>query len=762
MADLMSISSKPTWKVHKPAQKLSSYSPTPSLAKRQTEADSTEVATQLSSLTIGNSQTEPEVAQKPCHPVCATETGPIEPKPNPLAGPSGLDSGYGSSASAPSTSTSTSTLPEKQRSKPTLKPFPKAIPTEIQNRFNDFRVLHAPALLDTVAKRKAQNISMKLKYLGQSEETARLYIVVQCDRGIVKKVERFLSQKHVLEDLGSDFLVDVRGGTLLSLSGATTLVVSGVLESKTTFCGMPILISNGDAHRRATFGGLISVRTTSKGTILYGVTAAHPAASLAPPPISDAASDDSNSEDEDSNQPMLDTSTKISTRQHVEEKDAFASESKNLGTITEPGLFRRGDLALIELAPVGLLPNHISQSQPMVERQSITGTNAPSQSLNLFAWAHLRQSFQPCPAALLTSRGLQHGQISSSRSVLATSLDANFVEVFDFCPDQGVGACRDLYHSLAQLTCTDAKTELLPGDSGSWAVDLLTGEVYGHVVSADVFGEASVIPIQTSLKIVKEQLHAHEVRLPTSAQISLFQWTQRTVASANAKIPGEDNTTSAIREEEQEEAENEGTKPKNSEAKGLIKPDGHALPRPDSVHDSGDARATDRESHTSSPDRDFLAPSPGYDNHGDEGIRQVLETARQETEKWRAKAGEYEEQLKKIRNDLEQTKAHLDNETQVLWQETEHFRETKADFTKTNENLTKTNQDLTKTNQDLTKTNEDLTKTNQGLTETNQDLFRTNQDLTDQLAQLNIDYFGIIPLNGEWAGSSRGREHDRS
>ena len=447
----MSISSKPTRKVHKLAQKLSSYSP--SLAKRPTEADSTEVATQLSTSTIGKSQTEPEIAQKPCHPVCAAETGPIEPKPNPLTGPSGLDSGYGSSASAPSTSTSTSTstLPEKQRSKPALKPFLKTIPTEIQNRFNDFRVLHAPALLDTVAKRKARNISMKLKYLGQSEETAKLYIVVQCDRAIVKKVERFLSQKHVLEDLGSDFLVDVRGGTLLSLSGAITLVVSGVQESNATFCGMPILISNGDAHRRATFGGLISVTTTSKGTVLYGVTAAHPAASLAPPPISNPASDDSSSEEEDSSQPVLDTSTKISTSRHVEENDAFASTSKTLGTITELGLFRKGDLALIELASGGLLPNQVSHLQPMIERQSTTGTNAPSQSLNLFASAHRGHSFQPSPVALLTSRGLQHGQISSSRSVLATSLDAEFVEVFDFCPDQGVGACRDLYRFLAQL-----------------------------------------------------------------------------------------------------------------------------------------------------------------------------------------------------------------------------------------------------------------------------------------------------------------------
>ncbi len=449
MADRRSISSKPPGKVHKLAQKLSSYSPTPLLAKRRTEADSIAVATQPSSLTIERGQIEPKIPRKPCQPVSAVVTGPTEPEPIPLAGPA--DSGYGSSVSAPSTSTSTSTIPEQQESKPTLKPFSKAIPASIQNRFNDIRVLYAPALLDAVAKKKARNISMKLKYLGQSEETAKLHIVVQCDRGIVKKVERFFAQKHVLEDLGSDFLVNVRGGTLLSLSGAMTLIVSGVLGSKGTFCGMPILISHGDARRRATFGGLISVTTTTKGTVLYGVTAAHPAASLAPTPISDAASGDSNSDDDDSDQPVLDTSTTTLTSQHAEENDAFASEVKNLGTITEDGLFRKGDLALIELASEGLLPNRISQWQPTVERQSTTDTNALTQSLNLFASAHQGHSFQPCPAALLTSRGLQHGQISSSRSVLATSLDAEFLEVFDFCPNQGVGAFRDLPHVLTQL-----------------------------------------------------------------------------------------------------------------------------------------------------------------------------------------------------------------------------------------------------------------------------------------------------------------------
>lgn len=39
----------------------------------------------------------------------------------------------------------------------------------------------------------------------------------------------------------------------------------------------------------------------------------------------------------------------------------------------------------------------------------------------------------------------------------------------------------------------------IPSGSGAWVVGSFTGEVYGHVVSVDGFGEAYVIPIQWPL-----------------------------------------------------------------------------------------------------------------------------------------------------------------------------------------------------------------------------------------------------------------------
>ncbi|KAG7288731.1 hypothetical protein NEMBOFW57_005087 [Staphylotrichum longicolle] len=539
MADRLSISSKSTRRLHKLAQKLGSHSPKPSSSNGPGGSGAPELATVLSDFTR-KSQISPPAPQKQGHPTCAAVSGPIEPKPDPSAGPLEPDSGYGSSESTLATTTG----PEKSRSKPTLSVFPKTVPTDVQNRFNDLRVLYAPALLEAVAKTKARNISMKLKYLGQSEETAKLYIVVQCDPGIVKKVERFLSQKHVLEDLGSDFLVDVRGGTLLSLSGSVTIGIWGILEAKATFCGMPILISSGDARQRATFGGLISVAMTRKRTVLYGVTAAHPAAALIPRPMSGVDADDCDSDSEEPSQPLLDPGTEVSISQQVEESDALGSESKNLGTITERGVFRTRDLALIELECEELLPNRISPFQPTAKgggQRSMADTRMLYRSRDLFASDFQKHSFQACPAAVLTSRGLQYGQISSSRSALTMFLDAEFIEVFDFCPNQGA--------------------------------------MYGHVVSTDAFGEASVIPIQTSLDAIKEQLHARNVRLPTARRISQLQVKRKISISVEATEPVKGNPSSAIPPEEQDarksdETRNPKTKPQlNSVVDALSKLD---------------------------------------------------------------------------------------------------------------------------------------------------------------------------------------------
>ncbi|KAK0741434.1 hypothetical protein B0T18DRAFT_432539 [Schizothecium vesticola] len=124
------------------------------------------------------------------------------------------DSGYASIASTPHEENGGLPLPEPSRKEieaPKPRPFDKPIPKSLTDRFFDLRVLYSKPLWKAVSKRRSNpgDISMKLKYLGASEEEAKLYIVVQCDKAVSKKVTKFFQQAYVVEDLRSDFQVRV-------------------------------------------------------------------------------------------------------------------------------------------------------------------------------------------------------------------------------------------------------------------------------------------------------------------------------------------------------------------------------------------------------------------------------------------------------------------------------------------------------------------------------------------------------------------------
>ncbi|KAH6851209.1 hypothetical protein B0I37DRAFT_130755 [Chaetomium sp. MPI-CAGE-AT-0009] len=116
-------------------------------------------------------------------------------------------------------------------------------------------------------------------------------------------------------------------------------------------------------------------------------------------------------------------------------------------------------------------------------------------------------------------------------------------------------------------------------------------------------------------------------------------------------------------------------------------------------HQRSDSGFSDCESRASNPDHDYL--TPGFEDHGLYSIRQALDTARQESEKWRARAEEAEEKLKEVRNDFEQNKAHL----RALTNEIEIANQAKDALTKTNKELVEQNAQLQETIKDLKKAN---------------------------------------------------------
>jgi len=116
-------------------------------------------------------------------------------------------------------------------------------------------------------------------------------------------------------------------------------------------------------------------------------------------------------------------------------------------------------------------------------------------------------------------------------------------------------------------------------------------------------------------------------------------------------------------------------------------------------HQRSDSGFSDCESRASNPDHDYLVP--GYEDHGLYSIRQALDTARKESEKWKTRAEELEADLKEVRNDFEQTKARM----RALTNEIEIANQAKDTLAKTNKELAEQNAQLQDTVKELKRAN---------------------------------------------------------
>lgn len=121
------------------------------------------------------------------------------------------DSGYASQASrSGGTTPENNTQPEFTlqprrlfgRKPIKLKPFNKEIPKQVEDRFSDLAELFDKPLFDYVSQLGAKftAISIKLKILGENEASAKPWILVLCDRSIVKRVREYFNQSDVKQE----------------------------------------------------------------------------------------------------------------------------------------------------------------------------------------------------------------------------------------------------------------------------------------------------------------------------------------------------------------------------------------------------------------------------------------------------------------------------------------------------------------------------------------------------------------------------------
>jgi hypothetical protein len=191
------------------------------------------------------------------------------------------------------TSTARRLFPRLAKSQ-TSKVFNRPVIHSVQTRFDDLSELFGPSLEDHLLKARVdsnakRNISIKLKLVGLSEDTASPCIIILCDKATSRSVKQFFGKDQVksqyqpqepsLDTPHFDIKVchrpprqiaifaDVNIERYTKLSGLPAAVVGASL----TVPAIPELGGN----RLGTLGGLVLGESTSGEEILYGMSVGH-------------------------------------------------------------------------------------------------------------------------------------------------------------------------------------------------------------------------------------------------------------------------------------------------------------------------------------------------------------------------------------------------------------------------------------------------------------------------------------------------------
>ncbi|KAF3057495.1 Protein PNG1 [Trichoderma lentiforme] len=375
-------------------------------------------------------------------------------------------------------------------------------------------------------------MSIRYLVLGKSEADAKDCLVVFCPPSQCKRVKRFF-EKHravknlceppdlsapsfrpIVKDLAPQLTVLQSGEEAQESTGPTSIEVycSSMPPSDKTLCGTPISFTNhaGEA-RYGTLGGIIKL-VQSDGFELYGLTAGHGLLDWEDSPLPasdwDSMDDDDSSIDEDMRELLeLESSdgsisspepeAADSSPSHPEPKlediklsETWAFEhSQKLGNILPwPKHHTKGsgqylDWALIEIDAAKHQPNY----HPSLKSKNLE-LSAAQKRLNP---ASLGQ-----PAIMIGgSQGCIPGILSSLPARLMLGHGQSFVDAYT-------------------LSLQDHNVCI--GDSGSWVIDPLTYEVFGHIVATDMLGDAYVIPLQSIFEDIRTWHDAQSVNLPTA------------------------------------------------------------------------------------------------------------------------------------------------------------------------------------------------------------------------------------------------------
>ncbi|KAK3395006.1 hypothetical protein B0H63DRAFT_462535 [Podospora didyma] len=368
------------------------------------------------------------------------------------------------------------------------------------------------------ARKQTTTISIRLMTVGKTFAVAKPAIVIFVCGQQTSSLEGLLRQPHMRQLYQPDdgitpcfdmvivaeaprkrFLEDVSVVWDPSLTRERDLV---------TYCGVQIRLE-ARSHQRsvaATLGGVVKITYSPGNVCLVGMTAGHVIETL-------FDSDPEKQEYSSADQSLL------KLEEHESPISWTSSFQKLTGKLLYPSMLEVDD---DEEAP--LIPPRDWALFEMNGRLKIKPNLLQTLGLGQSASnkAHSRGHFGNCLTTaphdsfpvdepievVLLSGSHQHsaaamlGELSHLPGGIMLDSDQGFVDAY-----------------LLTLDERDDPISVQDGDSGSWVVNPISMEVYGHVVATDCTGDAYVIPLHATFAEMKELLGVESVDLPSTADL---------------------------------------------------------------------------------------------------------------------------------------------------------------------------------------------------------------------------------------------------
>lgn len=431
-----------------------------------------------------------------------------------------------------------------------LRPFDKPVQQEIQKRFNDLNDLYNDALVEFLVKSKVdtRNISIKLKLMGYKEETAKPFVIVLCPKAAYKKVKQFFSERTVKSQYqpqqpGADLpyleiQIIARPPRLIASAIGVCAPHREITLDFPALCGALVKVDQGERSSFGSLGGMLMATNYSGSTTFYLMSAGHifnlehhgSEEHDHEPSLNDDADEDSLEEQSDVDVDVFGIEVAFE-QHHGRSAEHFTQEVERVmklsnldwpemdGTWTTSTSTNRKegrpnlDWALVTVDSF----KHYYEPSYLID-EDLVGISKEAVCYKGEGLNSERKVTAFCGVS-----GQKSGLLSTCMSRLSLSLGGAFVKTYNLTLSDGSGTPSNRRaHILYNANYT---TVLQKGDCGSWVIDVESGEVFGHIAAADDFGEAYVVPLDSTLKDMSIDLGMNSVTIPTITEIQ--DWCMR-------------------------------------------------------------------------------------------------------------------------------------------------------------------------------------------------------------------------------------------